>query len=303
VIEGIFPALVTPFRADERIDCNAWQRIIDSHIDAGVHGLFVCGSQGEFFALDSEERAMALRFVKQASGGRVPVVGNVGCITTSETVKLAQQAQADGVDYLAVIVPWYLRPSPEELEEHYIDVCRAVRLPVLAYNFPQHGGVELAAATVARVAAACENFVGLKDSSGRLDQAIEYRNCGPGRDFAVFVGYDTLLAPALEGGCAGCVSGTANVAPRLYVEWYRALREQRLDEAARLQALATELFAIHALHTFPSAVKEALNMCGMPAGVCRRPVEPMPPAAREKLARVLDRLREYLPAGSSTASA
>jgi 4-hydroxy-tetrahydrodipicolinate synthase len=290
VLEGIIPALVTPFRDDERIDCNAWQRIIDAQIAAGVDGLFACGSQGEFFALDFEERAMALRFVKQASAGRVPVVGNIGCVTTRDTIKLAQQAQADGLDYIAVITPWYLRPSPEELAEHYIEVCRAVRLPVLAYNFPQHGGIELDAATVAHIANRCENFVGLKDSSGRLEQALEYRNCAPGRNLLVFVGFDTLITAAFDGGCAGSVSGTANVAPKLYAELYRALREGRREDAARHQAIIADLFTIHALHTFPAAVKEALRMIGMPAGACRRPVGPMPPEALEELGRVLERI-------------
>jgi 4-hydroxy-tetrahydrodipicolinate synthase len=288
----VVPALVTPFRDDERIDCNAWQTIIDTLIAAGVDGLFVAGSQGEAYALDLEERLVTLRFCKQAVAGRVTIYGNVGCTTTRDTVQLAQQAQAIGVDAIVVVTPWYIQPSPQELEDHFIEVCSAVRAPVLAYNFPLHGGVELTVDTLGRIAARCQNLVGVKDSSGRLDQALAYKNAAPGRDLAVFVGFDNLVLSALEQGCAGTVNACANVAPKLYVDLYRAFREGRREEAARLQSLACELGDTVGLHTFPSMMKEALNLVGLPAGPCRRPVGPVPPEARDKLVRVLTRLGE-----------
>ena len=287
---GVVPALVTPFQDDERIDYNAWQRIIDTLIAAGVDGLFAAGSQGEAYALGLEERIVALRFCKQAVAGRVTLYGNVGCPTTRDTVHLAQHAEAIGVDAIVVVTPYYIQPSPHELEDHFIEVCRAVRSPVLAYNFPLHGGVQLAAASLARIAAQCENLAGVKDSSGLLEQALAYKEAAPERRLAVFVGADNLVLSALEQGCAGAVNASANVAPKLYVDLYRAFREGRRDEAARLQSLAAELGDTVMLHTFPSMMKEALNLIGLPAGPCRRPVGPVPPEAREKLVRVLARL-------------
>src|SRR5438067_13142562 len=124
--------------------------MIDMLIGAGVHGLFAAGSQGEFYALDMEERTVAMRFCKQAIAGRVPIYANVGCITTRDTVALALHAQALGVDAIVVVTPYYLMPSQDELFEHYVEVCRAVRLPVMAYNFPPHGGVEIDATTIGR---------------------------------------------------------------------------------------------------------------------------------------------------------
>lgn len=287
---GVVPALVTPFRGDERIDCNAWQTIIDSLIAAGVDGLFAVGSQGEAYALDPEERVVALRFCKQAVAGRVTLYGNVGCTTTRATVQLAIQAEEMGVDALVVVTPYYVQPTQGELEEHFVEVCRSVRAPVLAYNFPPHGGVELEAATLGRIAARCENLVGVKDSSGSLELAVAYRNAAAGRPLAVFVGADHLVVAALEQGCAGTVNASANVAPKLYVDLYRAFREGRRAEAERLQAMAADLGATVGLHTFPSMMKEAMQIAGLPAGPCRKPVGPVPPEAREKLRRVLDRL-------------
>jgi 4-hydroxy-tetrahydrodipicolinate synthase len=291
-LQGIVPALVTPFHPDERIDCSAWQRLIDRMISAGVDGLFVGGSSGEFYALDPEERAVTLRFCLQAAAGRVPLFANVGCITTRETVRLAVSAQSMGVDVIVVITPYYLKPTQDELADHYIEVCRAVRLPVLAYNFPQHGGVDLAPETLGRIAARCENMMGLKDSSGVLEQSVAYRTCAPGRELAVFIGPEHILLDAWQRGCHGAVTACANIAPRLFVDLWRASREGRREDARRLQALAAELGHAVGLHTFPGVLKEALQLAGFPAGVCRRPIGPMPEPALRQLAAVVDHLNK-----------
>jgi 4-hydroxy-tetrahydrodipicolinate synthase len=289
-LEGIVPAMVTPFRQDERIDYNAWQKIIDLQIAAGVDGLLAAGGQGEFFALEHEERVVALRFCRQHVAGRVTLYGNVGAVTTSETVKLAQAAEAEGVNVVVVITPYYVKPSQDELADHYTEICRSVRVPVMAYNIPERSGVELRPATVARIAARSENFAGLKDSSGKLEEVPELLGAGGGRPFAVFIGRDHMILPALELGCAGAVTACANVAPRLFVELYRAFRQGQREEAARLQALVDPLRQAFALHTFPSVVKTAMEMTGIPAGPCRRPVGPMPQEARSRLAAVLEQL-------------
>ena len=305
IFEGVLPALVTPFREDERIDFGVWQAIIDRLIAARVDGLFVCGSQGEFCALSNEERRVALRFCRQAAAGRVPVYGNVGAVTTAESVELAQAAQSAGVDVIVVVTPYYIKPTQQELADHYIEVCRAVNLPVMAYNYPLHGGVDLAAETLGRIASVCENLIGVKDSSGRLEQALAYLECAPGRRLAVFEAYDNLILPALEKGCAGTVTASANLCPKLFVDLYRAHREGRREEAARLQSLATEVGEIHGLHPFPVPMKEALRMAGMPVGNCRRPLRPMPPEGRQRLAAILERLRaeKYLPGAGSIVAA
>ena len=290
-LHGVVPAIVTPFKENERIDYGAWQVMIDLLIRSGVHGLFVAGSQGEFYALDMEERTVAMRFCEQAIAGRVPMYANVGAITTRDTVALALQAQALEVDAIVVVTPYYVMPSQQELLDHYVEVCRAVRLPVMAYNFPPHGGVEIAAETVGKIAAQCPNLVGIKDSSGRLEQAIAYKDAVRDRDFRVFTGGDHLLLPALEAGCAGTVTASANLAPRLFVELYECFRAGNRAEAARLQELAAELGSVIMAHTFPAVIKEALSMIGVPMGPCRKPVGPMPAEARRKVAGVLEHLQ------------
>ena len=289
-LHGVIPALVTPFREDERLDCGAWQAIIDALILAGVHGLFVSGSQGEFYALDPEERTVGLRFCRQAIAGRVAMVANVGCVTTRDTVALARQAVEIGYDAVTVVTPYYIQPTQWELADHLIEVCRSVRAPVLAYNFPNHGGSVLAAETVTLVAAQCPNLVGLKDSSGSLAQAIAYRDAVRDREFAVFTGGDSIMLEALEAGCAGTVTAAANVAPKLFVDLYNSYREGAIVRARELQALATEMGGALGLHTFPSVLKAALELAGLPVGPCRKPVGKLPEDAMRKLSVVVEHL-------------
>lgn len=283
--------MITPMREDERIDYNAWQSLIDTLIAAGVDGVFCGGSSGEFFALDMEERQVSLRFCRQAIAGRAPFYGNVGAITTRDTVDLARFAEAEGVDVLVVITPYYLKCTQDELVDHFVEVCQAVRKPVLAYNFPPHGAPELEAETLGRIAARCENLVGVKDSSGRLELGIAYRDCAPDRKLPVLVGPENLIVSALDNQLAGTVTALANVSPRLFVDLYRAYREDRRPEAERLQALVDGMCGWVLAHTFPSMIKEAVRMAGRPMGPCRRPIGPVPPAARERLATGLEQLR------------
>jgi len=288
MLRGILPAIVTPFRDDELIDYNAWQKLIERLIASGVHGLFVLGGQGEFYALNEEERMVATRFCVQTVARRVPVVANVGAITTGESVRLAQQAEQDGVDFIAAVTPYFIRPSEDELVEHYSEICRSVRLPVVAYNIPQRTGVELTPSLVRRIAEANPNFVGLKDSGGRLEWIPEFKRAG----VTVLMGQDTLILDGLRMGCSGAITACANLVPRLFIEIYNAFQAGNISEAARFEALVEPLDQAFSLATFPALIKEAMNMAGLPAGRCRRPVGPMSGTALSQLAGVLDKLRE-----------
>jgi 4-hydroxy-tetrahydrodipicolinate synthase len=292
-LRGIVPAVVTPFDDDGKIDYEAWRGHIGRLIAAGVHGLFVMGGQGEFFALTEEEREVAARFAIQEAAGRTAVYVNIGAVTTRQTVDLAQKAEADGADYLVAITPYYVRPSADELVAHYVELCRSVAKPALAYNIPERTGVELNPRILERIAAQCENFVGLKDSSGKLDLIAAYREAR----LAVFVGRDHMVLDGLKLGAVGAVSACANVVPRAFVEMYEAFQAGDRERAARMQALVEPLRRAFNLGTFPAVVKEAMNLAGLGGGVCRLPVGPLAAPAREQLARVVEDLRAagYLP--------
>ena len=143
-IRGIIPALITPFTADERVDEAAFRKVVNAMIDHGVHGLFPVGTGGEFSTLTSEEKKRLMEVTVEETAGRVFVMPNVGAITTAESVALARHAEAVGCDAISAVTPFFLRPSQEELFEHYRAICAATTLPVLAYNIPERtGGVAL----------------------------------------------------------------------------------------------------------------------------------------------------------------
>lgn len=286
LFQGIVPAVVTPFRSDERIDYHAWQEIIEALIASGVDGLLCLGGQGEFYALTEEEREVAARFATQTADGRVSVYVNVGSNSTQESIRLAQQAESDGIDCAVVITPYYVQPSDDELVDHYVSICHSVRIPVLAYNIPQRTRVTLTPAILARVAAISENFAGLKDSSGRIEDIEEYIAAGLG----VLIGLDWLVLEGLKRGCTGVAVAGANIVPRAFVDLYAAFRAGDLARAQRMQALIDPLQEAFALGSFSAMVKEALDIIGMSAGPCRRPVAHLPADARAKLARILDAL-------------
>jgi len=297
-MQGIFPAVITPFRPDERIDYQAWQKLLEFQIASGIDGVFALGGQGEFFALSEEEREVAARFCAQTVAGRVPVYVNVGCVTTQESVRLAQRAEADGVDAVVVVTPYYIRPSADELVDHYTEICQSVRIPVLAYTVPDRTGVELTPSILTRLASICENFAGLKDSSGKLDAIPEYLAAG----LKVFIGRDHLILEALRRGAVGAVTACANVAPRAFVDLYRAFVAREMELAEKLQAMIIPLREAFALGTFPAVVKEAMEMAGLHAGRCRRPVGQLSVEARYKLLQALDGLRSRGYVGSETAA-
>src|SRR5574341_284918 len=173
-LRGIIPAGVTPFTPDDRVDESAFRKVLNALIDQDVHGLFPVGTGGEFFALACEEKERLMAVAVKEAAGRVFVMPNVGAITTAESVALARHAEAVGSDAVSVVTPFFLKPSQEELFEHYRAICAAVKIPVLAYNIPERtGGVALSVATVSRLAREVPNFSGVQDSTGDMANADE----------------------------------------------------------------------------------------------------------------------------------
>lgn len=290
---GIVTALVTPFRADESIDYELWENVIEHLIASGINGLFAVGTGGEFYALTERERRDAMRFVIRKVDGRVPVYAHVGAVTTKESVALARHSEEEGADYLVAVTPYYIRPTDDEMVQHYQEICASVKLRVFAYNIPARTGVALTPAVVRRIAESRPNFIGLKDSSGRLEQVRDWLKLG----ICVFMGSDNLIYPALEQGCAGAVAACSNVAPKLFVQLYQAWKSGDVSKAERLQRLAAELRTALGLTAAHPLIKEAMALSGFPAGVSRRPSGIASSAELAGLHSIVEELREnnFLP--------
>jgi 4-hydroxy-tetrahydrodipicolinate synthase len=288
-IRGIIVPVVTPFHPDESLNEPALRQIVNYLLAHGVHGLFPCGSQSEFFALTTEEKKRVMDLVIEETRGRAFVMPNTGAVTTRESVELSRYAQAAGADAISVITPYFIKPSVEELRQHFLRIAEAVSLPILAYNNPDRTGVPIPPALMATLAREAPHIVGIKDSSGDLTNTLAYiEQCPPG--FRTFMGRDTLIYAALCCGCHGAVAATANVAPELVVGIYEAFRAGDHALALERQRRLAPLRHAFSLGSFPVVVKEALNLLGLPAGPARAPIASLGGAAREKLVAILREL-------------
>jgi 4-hydroxy-tetrahydrodipicolinate synthase len=291
-LEGIIVPVVTPFDKNEDVDEKALRGMVNFLIASGVHGLFPAGTQGEFYALSTDEKKRVMDITIEEAAGRVFVMPNTGGTTTREALILSRHAEASGADAISVITPYFISPSGEELRRYFSAVANAVKIPVLAYNNPDRSGVKIPPQTMAQVASECANFVGVKDSSGDLTNTLEYlRLCPPG--FRTFMGRDTIIYPALASGCVGAVAATANVAPRIVVGIYESYKAGKHAEALAYQRRLAPLRVAFQLGTFPVVAKEALAMQGrIPDGRARAPVAPLSEEARARLRATLKEMGE-----------
>ncbi|NLE95666.1 MAG: 4-hydroxy-tetrahydrodipicolinate synthase [Dehalococcoidia bacterium] len=287
-LHGIIPAMVTPFTSEEQLNEQALRALVNRLIDDGVHGVFVLGSQGEYYALDHAEKRRAIEVTVEAAGGRVPVYAGTGSTTTRDAVTLTQMAERAGADAVSVITPTFITPSQEELYDHYRTIAGSTRLPVLLYSNPGRTGVTISVELASRLAQ-IDNIAGIKDSSGDLSTTAAFIAATPDR-FKVFAGRDTLVFATVLYGGAGAVAASGNVAARHLVRLYNACRAGDLELARDTQAALAPLRAAFSLGTFPAVIKEALRMTGLDAGPCRRPVGPLNEQARAQLQKVLDEL-------------
>ncbi|NDJ77291.1 MAG: dihydrodipicolinate synthase family protein [Chloroflexi bacterium] len=287
-LRGIIPPLATPLHADESLNLDAIPALAEHVLAGGVHGIFVCGSQGEAFALSAEERRRVLDAVLAAVNGRVPIIAGTGAITTRDAVALSRQAEESGADAVAAVTPFFITPTQDELVAYYTEIAAAVSIPLLGYSNPMRtGGVRLLPDTLARLAGNIPHFVGVKDSSGDLSETAAIIRACPA-DFRVFVGRDTLIYGGLCYGAAGAVGLTVNIAPALAVGIYTAFQAGDHAQARAAQdQLAVLRERLPRFGTYPVQVKEALNLMGLPAGPPRRPVLPLPDGEREGLRALL----------------
>ncbi|HMC67057.1 MAG TPA: 4-hydroxy-tetrahydrodipicolinate synthase [Gemmataceae bacterium] len=285
-IRGIIPPVATPMQANEDLDLPRLKWFLDHLIKNGVHGIFVLGTNSEFYALDEREKQEVIATAVAYVNRRVPVFAGTGAESTREAVRLTKMAEREGADGVSVITPYFIQPTQQEILGHYRRIAESTSLPVILYNNPSTcGGLKIEVDTVARLAE-IPNVLGIKDSSGDLQNTIEYIRVVPDR-FSVMQGRDTLIYPTLIFGARGAVPATANIAPALCVEIYEAF--QRGDQAAAKAAQLRLNPVRHSLTlgTSPGGVKAALALLGLPIGPSRSPVGALPAEKVEKMRAAL----------------
>jgi 4-hydroxy-tetrahydrodipicolinate synthase len=288
-IHGIIPPVATPMLANEDLDLPRLRTHIDELLAAGVHGIFVLGTNSEFYALDEGEKQEVIATAVEHVHRRVPVYAGTGAETTREAVRLTKMAEREGADGVSVITPYFIQPKQSEIHNHYRRIAESTHLPVILYSNPGPcGGVKIDVDTVVKLADV-PNILAIKDSSGDQQNTNELIRAVPDR-FSVLVGRDTLIWQGLLFGAKGAVPASANVAPALCVGIYEEFQRGNLDAAKAAQVKLNPLRLAFTLGTQPGAVKAALDLMGKSIGPSRGPIAPLPPDQQQKLKSVLQEM-------------
>ena len=289
-INGIITAMATPLTEEGPVNVEGVNQLVNHLINGGVSGLFVLGTNGEFYSLSKEQKLSLAKAAVDAADGRVPVYAGVGGINTEEVISLAKEMKPIGVTALSVITPFLIQLTQDELIEHYEKVADSSPLPVLMYNIPANTKLNLEPVTVAKLAKH-PNIVGIKDSSGDLDQMEEYLNVTKDEDFSVLVGADSRILKALQLGATGAVAATSNVLTKTDVGIYNAFLADDLDKAEELQKSIDDYRMVTKLGSVPSVLKASLNLINIPVGPTCSPVKPVTKVS--DLQKITDMLKGY----------
>jgi 4-hydroxy-tetrahydrodipicolinate synthase len=269
MFKGSIVALITPFR-DGAVDRDAFQRLVDWQIKEGTHGLVPCGTTGESPTLSHEEHKLVIELCVEAAAKRVPVIAGTGSNNTEEAIAFAKHAKAAGADAQLVVTPYYNKPTQEGLYQHYKALHDAAELPIVIYNIPPRCVIDMSVETMARLAK-LPRVVGVKDATGDLQRPLKTRlACGP--DFSILSGDDGVAMATLAQSGDGCISVTANIAPRLCAEMHAAWQKGDVAGARRLNELLMPLHEALFVETNPAPVKYGASLLGLSSPDVRLPL-------------------------------
>jgi len=277
--EGVVPAIPTPMDADGQFNEDAFRKVVEFNIEAGVHGFWVAGGTGESVLLEDDENKAVAKAVVDQSGGRAKIIMHVGAPTTDRAAKLAEHAAKVGADALCCVPPFFYRRTDEEMAEHYRIVAAAADLPLFVYNLPSATGVEITPAMMQTIQDRVPQLKGLKHSALTFANIRTFANMG----LSCFVGSHRFLLPAMTVGACGCVDGPLSVWPEIWMGIWKAFQAGDWQEAMRLQeqgSAAYEKLGEKGGH-FQALIKAALSVrLGVDCGHLRPPGLPLSDAQR-----------------------
>ncbi len=281
MFKGSMVALITPMRADGSVDEKAFCALVDWQIKEGTEGLIPVGTTGESPTLSHAEHKRVVEMCIEVAAGRVPVIAGAGSNSTAEAIDFARHAKHAGADATLVVTPYYNKPTQEGMYLHFSAIADAVDLPLFIYNIPPRSVVDMSVETMARLAKH-RNIVGVKDATANLTRPL-HTKAACGADFIQLSGEDhTALAFNAVGG-TGCISVTANVAPRLCAEMHKAWREGHIAAAMAIQDRLVPLHDAMFCETSPGPVKYAASLLGRGTDHCRLPLAPTSQATKDRV--------------------
>jgi 4-hydroxy-tetrahydrodipicolinate synthase len=278
---GTYTAIVTPFKQG-KLDEGALERLVQAQIRAGVDGIVPVGTTGESPTVDYDEHihiiALSVKFARR----RIKVLAGTGGNSTSEAIHLTERAEKVGADGSLQVAPYYNKPTQEGLFQHFREVARRTRLPIVLYSIPGRCGVEIGVETVKRLARECQTIIGIKEAGGSADRVSQLR-VALGPRFEILSGDDSLTLPFMAVGAQGVISVASNVIPRQVAQMVKAYAAGKVQAALRLHQKYYPLFKDLFIETNPIPVKAALAMLGQIEEEYRLPLVPMAAKNREIL--------------------
>jgi 4-hydroxy-tetrahydrodipicolinate synthase len=279
-IQGSMPALVTPMR-DGKVDEQAFRKFVSWQIEQGSHGLVPCGTTGESPTLSHDEHMRVVEICVQETAGRVPVIAGAGSNSTDEAIALTKHAKSVGADAVLHVTGYYNKPSQEGQYRHFMAVADATDLPILLYNIPGRAIVDISVETMARLAKH-PNIIGVKDATANLMRPTRERNaCG--KSWRLISGEDGTALGYMAHGGHGCISVTANVAPKLCAEFQDACLRGAYDRARELQDKLMPLHDAMFCEPSPAPAKYAASLLGHCTPEVRLPLVELTDAGRAQV--------------------
>lgn len=274
-LEGVFPVLVTPMKNQTDIDWDGYRQNIEHFIEAGVTGIAINGSTGEFVSLTKEERFKAVEVAVDQIKGRMTLIVGTAAETTAETIIYTQQAEQAGADAALLINSYYAHPKDEEIYVHFKSVAESVKFPIMIYNNPFTSGVDIGLETILKVGRDVPNITHIKESSGSIGKARDIVRQGQ-NDIEVFCGSEDLAIESLLVGAVGWISVSGNIVPELVTKLYSQVKEGNLEAAWAIYDRLLPLCAfLEGSGKYVQITKRAMELKGWAGGPCRLPRLPL----------------------------
>lgn len=286
MIKGSIVALITPFDEAGNVNYAKLRELINMHIEHGTDAILILGTTGETPALSEEEQDEIVRTSVAEAAGRIPIIANSGTNNTEKSIAKSIKYQDMGVDGLLVITPYYNKPNPSGMIEHFYKIADNVNIPVYIYNVPARTGICIDANIVAELSQH-PNIAGIKEASGDMSYVAKLSTL-IGDDFNIYSGNDDITIALMSMGGAGAVSVWANLMPDKVKEMTHAYLEGRTEEARKMQLQYLNLINALFCETNPVPIKEIMNMNGMGVGNCRLPLGRISGANRRVLSSLME---------------
>jgi 4-hydroxy-tetrahydrodipicolinate synthase len=293
-LEGTTVAMITPFNKEDGVDEAGMRENINYLIERGVEGVLAAGTTGESATITHDEQRKMIDIMVDEVDGRVKALAGAGSNSSKEALGLVKYAENAGADAALVITPYYNKPQPHGLYEHYKMLAESTDIPIIVYNVPSRTGTDIDVETIGKVAQ-IDNIIAIKEASPDLDKVSQtikiLEDVGCRDDFTIISGNDNLTLPMISLGTKGVISVVANVDPARMSEMVRSALEGNYQEALKLHYQLYDLMKVLFIESNPVPAKEALNMMGRPAGHVRMPLGPLKDGNKNKVREVLKDLK------------